>query len=79
MADPIQLFHAAYALVGDHETLVVGDTVTIALRGGIAAEISATVTGFEMTDDGYVALLEDQTGCLWALPRPDPIQGGRVA
>lgn len=76
MAEPIALIHTAYALVDDHEPLLLGDEVTIALRGLVATEITANVIGFETTDDGYVALLEDLTGCRWALPRPTPIEGG---
>ncbi len=68
MAEPICLATAAYALVdGDHRPEL-GEVVTIALRGAVAFELDATVAALEITDDGEVALLVDDTGCRWAMP-----------
>lgn len=71
MADPIRLAHAAWALLDGPTRPEIGDVVTIAIRdGGIAFELSSSVVALEISDDGEVAILVDDTGCRWAMPVP---------
>jgi len=71
MTDPVRLAHAAWALVDGAARPEVGDVVTIAIRdGGLAFELDASVAAFEITDDGEMAILVDDTGCRWAMPVP---------
>lgn len=71
MVDPILLAHAAWALLDGAARPEIGEVVTIAIReAGIAFELEATVAGLEITDDGEVAILVDDTGCRWAMPVP---------
>jgi hypothetical protein len=60
MAVPIRLITTAYALV------------TIALRGHLVIQVTATVVAREISDDGEHAILVDATGCRWALPIQPP-------
>ena len=68
MAEPIRLVHTAYALVDGHHRPAPGEAVTIALRGPVCLEIVASVEALEITDDGEIAVLVDDTGCRWAMP-----------
>lgn len=68
MADPIPLIHTAFALLAGPARPEIGDIVTIALRGSVSFEIDATVDSLEISDDGEIAVLVDDTGCRWALP-----------
>jgi len=68
MTEPIRLAHTAFALVDGSDRPEIGDTVTIALSGNIAFEVDATVAALELTDDGEIAVLVDDTGCRWAMP-----------
>ena len=70
MADPIRLVDCAFALLDGPDRPEIGDVVTIALRGMVSLEITATVTTLEVLDDGEVAVLVDDTGCHWAMPMP---------
>lgn len=77
MAEPIRLAHTAFALVDGDRRPEIGDTITVALRGALAFEIEAVVQSLEITDDGEVAILADDTGCRWALPvQPLPERSG---
>ena len=68
MADPIPLVHTAFALLAGPARPEPGDIVTIALRGSVSFEIDATVDSLEISDDGEISVLVDDTGCRWALP-----------
>lgn len=71
MTEPVRLAHAAWALVDGAARPEVGDVVTIAIRdGGLAFELDASVAAIEISDDGEVAILVDDTGCRWAMPVP---------
>lgn len=70
MVEPIRLVDCAFALLAGPERPEIGDVVTLALRGRVSLEITATVTTLEITDDGEVAVLVDDTGCAWAMPMP---------
>lgn len=77
MADRIRLADTAYALVDGDRRPEPGDVITVALRGTVSLEIDATVASLEITDDGEVAILVDDTGCRWALPvQPPPERAG---
>ncbi len=63
----------AFALIDRHARPTIDEIVTIALRGGVCLEIRARVDSFEITDDGEIAVLVDDAGCLWAMPvQPSP-------
>ena len=69
VADPIRHVDCAFALLDGPHRPEPGDIVTIALRGSVAFEVDATVQSLEITDEeGEIAILVDDTGCLWALP-----------
>lgn len=72
MADRVRLADTAYALVDGDRRPEPGDVITVALRGTVSLEIDATVASLEITDDGEIAVLVDDTGCRWALPVQPP-------
>lgn len=74
MADPIRLITTAYALVDGDRRPEIGDVVTIALRGQLVIQVTATVVAREISDDGEHAILVDATGGRWALPVPPSIE-----
>lgn len=78
MAEPIPLAHTAYALVDGERRPEIDDTIKVTVRAGaITIEIDATVASLEITDDGEIAVLVDDTGCRWALPvQPPPERTG---
>lgn len=80
MTDPVRLAPAAWALLDGADRPEINDVVTIAIRdGGIAFELDASVVAFEITDDGEVAILVDDTGCRWAMPIPAAVASAAAA
>ena len=71
MAEPTRLVDTAYVVgLADGCRPEIGDILTVSLRGAVELVIDATVVALEITDDGEVAVLVDDTGCAWAMPMP---------